>query len=251
VLEAHVTRLSAIGLLAQAVFTCLGPSLALEAASPAKVSVIELFTSQGCSSCPAADRLLRHFADRPGVIALTFPVTYWDYLGWKDTLARPENAERQRRYDAIKGGEVYTPEAIVNGLRHCVGSDLNAIEYALKATAPIIRNEAVWLGLRQLGETLVIETGAARDKAQYKTGKVWVAAIRHSAEVAIKAGENSGRKMTYTNVVLGLAEAGTWEGAPTSYAVKLSAIPKGWEMLVAFLQAEPLGPIIGAVRLHG
>ena len=98
---------------------------------------------------------------------------------------------------------------------------------------------------------LVIETGAAGDKARFKTGKVWVAAVRHSAEVAIKAGENSGRKMTYTNVVLGLTEAGVWEGAPTSYAVRLSAIPKGWEMLVAFLQAEPLGPIIGAVQLHG
>ena len=247
-----MTRLSAVGVLAQAVvFTCLGPSLALEETSPAKVSVIELFTSQGCSSCPAADRLLRQFAERPGVIALSFPVTYWDYLGWKDTLARPENAERQRRYDAIKGGEVYTPEAIVNGLRHCIGSDLDAIEYALKATDPVIRNEAVWLSLRREGEAVVIETGAAGNKAQFKTGKVWVAAVRHSAEVAIKAGENSGRKMTYTNVVLGLAEAGAWEGAPTSYAVRLSAIPKGWEMLVAFLQAEPLGPIIGAVQLHG
>ena len=247
-----MTRLSAIGILAQAVvFTCLGPSLALEETNPAKVSVIELFTSQGCSSCPAADRLLRQFADRPGVIALSFPVAYWDYLGWKDTLARPENAERQRRYDAIKGGEVYTPEAIVNGMRHCVGSDLEAIEYALKATDPIVRNEAVWLGLRREGGTFVIETGAAGDKAQFKTGKVWVAAVRSSAQVAINAGENSGRKMTYTNVVLGLAEAGAWEGAPTSYAVQLSAIPKGWEMLVAFLQAEPLGPIIGAVRLHG
>jgi hypothetical protein len=252
VLEAHVTRLSAIGLLAQAVvFTCLGPSLALEETGPAKVAVIELFTSQGCSSCPAADRLLRQFAQRPGVIALSFPVAYWDYLGWKDTLARPENSERQKRYAAIKGGEVYTPEAIVNGLKHCVGSDLEAIEYALKATDPIIRNEAVWLGLRREGGTFVIETGAAGDKAQFKRGKVWVAAVRSSAQVAINAGENSGHKMTYTNVVLGLAEAGVWEGAPTSYAVQLDAVPKGWEMLVAFLQAEPLGPIIGAVRLNG
>ena len=247
-----MTRLSANGFLAvAAIFTGLGPSLAQEEASPAKVSVIELFTSQGCSSCPAADRLLRQFAERPGVIALSFPVAYWDYLGWKDTLARPENSERQRRYDAIKGAEVYTPEAIVNGLRHCIGSDLEAIEYALKATDPIIRKEAVWLGLQQQGGAVIIETGAARDKAQFKRGKVWVAAVRHSAEVAIRAGENSGRKVTYTNVVLGLAEAGVWEGAPTSYAVKLSAIPKGWEMLVAFLQAEPLGPIIGAVQLHG
>ena len=247
-----MTRLSAAGLLALAViFIGLVPSLATEQAMPAKVSVIELFTSQGCSSCPAADRLLRQFAERPGVIALSFPVTYWDYLGWKDTLARPENSERQKRYAAINGGEVYTPEAIVNGLRHCVGSDREAIEYALKATDPIVRNEAVWLGAREEAGKLVIETGAARENAQFKTGKVWVAAVRHSAAVAIRSGENSGRKITYTNVVLGLTEAGAWEGAPTSYAVQLGAIPKGAETLVAFLQAEPLGPIIGAVQLHG
>ncbi len=247
-----MTKLSAVGLLALAViFAAPEPALGQVEASPAKMSVIELFTSQGCSSCPAADRLLRQFSQRPGVIALSFPVAYWDYLGWKDTLARPENAERQRRYDAIKGGEVYTPEAVVNGVRHCVGSDLEAIEYALKATDTIVRNEAVGLSVRQEGAKLIIETGAAREGARYRTGKVWVAAVRHSAEVAIRAGENSGRKITYTNVVLGLTEAGAWEGAPASYSVQLSSIPKDREMLVAFLQAEPLGPIVGTARFQG
>jgi hypothetical protein len=250
--EVLVTRFSASGLLALAVFLIgFERSLAQEEAGPAKMSVVELFTSQGCSSCPAADRVLRQLAQRPGVIALSFPVAYWDYLGWKDTFARPENAARQQRYAAIKGGEVYTPEAIVNGLRHCVGSNLDAIEYALKATDPIIRGEAVWLSARRQDGKLIIETGAARDSARYKMGKVWVAAVQRSAEVAIKAGENSGRKITYTNVVLGLTEAGAWEGAPASYAVQLSTIPKGGEMLVAFLQAEPLGPIIGAAQLSG
>ena len=107
-----MTKHSAFGLLALAViFAGLEPALGQAEPAPAKMSVIELFTSQGCSSCPAADRLLKQLSQRPGVIALSFPVTYWDYLGWKDTLARPENSERQRRYDAIKGGEVYTPEA--------------------------------------------------------------------------------------------------------------------------------------------
>jgi hypothetical protein len=161
--EALLTKFSAFGLLALAViFAGPEPALGQVEAAPAKMSVIELFTSQGCSSCPAADRLLKQFSQRPGVIALSFPVAYWDYLGWKDTLARPENAERQRRYDAIKGGEVYTPEAVVNGLKHCVGSDLEAIEYALKATDPIVRNEAVGLSMRQEGAKLIIETGAAR-----------------------------------------------------------------------------------------
>ncbi len=246
-----MTKISAVGFIALAViFAGLEPVVAQEAA-PAKMSIIELFTSQGCSSCPAADRLLRQLSQQPGVIALSFPVAYWDYLGWKDTFARPENADRQRRYDALKGSDVYTPEAIVNGLRHCVGSDLESIQYALKATAPIIRNEAVWLGVRQEGARLIIDTGAARENGQYKTGKVWVAAVRHSAEVSIKAGENSGRRVSYTNVVLSLTEAGAWEGSPASYSLPLSAMPKDREMLVAFLQAEPIGPIIGTARFQG
>ncbi len=246
-----MTKLSAFGLLALAViFAGLKPAGAQEEAAPAKMSVIELFTSQGCSSCPAADRLLQQLSQRPGVIALSFPVAYWDYLGWKDTLARPENTGRQRRYAAIEGSEVYTPEAIVNGLKHCVGSDLEAIETALKATAPLVRNEAVPLSLRQEDGKLIIETGAAPEGAQHKTGKVWVAAVRRSAEVAIKAGENSGRKITYTNVVLGLTEAGEWEGAPASYAVPLSSIPKDRDMLVAFLQTEPLSLIVGAAQFQ-
>ena len=105
-----------------------------------QLAVIELFTSQGCSSCPAADRLLQELAKRPGVIAMTFPVTYWDYLGWKDTLARPENSHRQRDYAATRGdGEVYTPQAVVNGVKGCVGSNLAAIKSALNTTQPFCK----------------------------------------------------------------------------------------------------------------
>lgn len=245
-------KLSALGVLAIAGISGWGfePGFAQDRA-PAQFSVIELFTSQGCSSCPPADRLLKKLAERPGVIALSFPVTYWDYLGWKDTLARPENAQRQRRYAAIQGGEVYTPEAVVNGLKECVGSDLDAIETALKATASIIRKEAVPVSVRHEGEKLVIETGAAPPELQHKTGKVWVASVRHSSDVAIGAGENSGHRVTYTNVVLGLTEAGDWQGAPTSYAVPLSSVPKDGDMIVVFLQASNLGPIVGAVRIQG
>jgi len=248
-----VTKLSALGFLAIAGIFQLGftPGFAQGEASPGRFSVIELFTSQGCSSCPPADRLLKQLAQRPDVIALSFPVTYWDYLGWKDTLARPENAERQRHYAAIQGGEVYTPEAVVNGLKECVGSDQDAIESALNATASIIRKEAVSLSVRHEDGKLVIETGAAPAESRHRAGKVWVAAVRHLSDVSIEAGENRGRKVTYTNVVLGLTEAGGWQGAPTSYAVPSSLIAKDRDMLVVFLQAEPFGPIVGAVRIQG
>jgi hypothetical protein len=247
-----VKTLSAFGALAIAGISGLGfePCFA-QAAGPAQPSVVELFTSQGCSSCPPADRVLRQLSERPDVIALSFPVTYWDYLGWKDTLARPENSERQRRYAAVQGSEVYTPEAVVNGVKECVGSDLGAIESALKATASLLRKESVPLSVRQESGKLVIETGAAPPDSEHKTGKVWVAAVRQSADVAIAAGENKGQKITYTNVVLGFTEAGGWHGAPASFAIPSSAIPKDRDMLVVFLQAEPLGAIVGAARVRG
>lgn len=242
---------SAFGVLAVAGICGLGDPCFAQTAGPAQPSVIELFTSQGCSSCVPADRLLKQLAERPGVIALSFPVTYWDYLGWKDTFARPENSERQRRYAAIQGSEVYTPEAVVNGIKECVGSDLNAIESALKATALQLRKESVPLSVRQESGKLVIETGAAPLDSEHKTGKVWVAAVRRSADVAIAAGENKGRRVTYTNVVLGLTEAGGWHGAPESFAVPSSSILQDRDMLVVFLQAEPLGAIVGAARFKG
>ena len=100
------------------------------AATP--VTVIELFTSQGCSSCPTADALLESYADRPDVVALTLPVDYWDYLGWKDTLASPKFSARQRTYAKARGdGRVYTPQVVINGLQHAVGSSATDIDRAI------------------------------------------------------------------------------------------------------------------------
>jgi hypothetical protein len=218
----------------------------------APVSVIELFTSQGCSSCPPADRLLQQLAKRPDIVALSFPVTYWDYLGWKDTLARPENAERQRHYAAARGdGQVYTPQAIVNGLEGCVGSDLPEIESAVRATSAIVQKEAVSLDVRRENGKLVIEAGGASSGSPHKTGKVWVATVQRSQTIPIARGENAGNMVTYTNVVRHLTEAGEWQGAPTSYALPLGTVSKDGDMLVVFLQTENLGPILAAARIDG
>ena len=249
-----MTKLSALGCVALAVSIGLGlaPTHAQAEAASGQLSVVELYTSQGCSRCPPADRLLTKLSERPDLIALSFPVTYWDYLGWKDTLARPENAERQRTYASfLHNGQVYTPEVIVNGLKECVGSDPAAIDAALKATAPIVRKEAVPLSVRLDGERLLVETGAAPPDSKYKTGKVWIATVRRSAPVTIAAGENAGRVVIYTNVVRGIAEAGRWEGAPASYAVPLSQISKDGDMFVVLLQMDPLGPIVAAARIKG
>ncbi len=249
-----MTKLSAIAGAALAGLLGAGslPCIAL-AETPAKpVSVVELFTSQGCSSCPPADRILQGLAQRPDIIALTFPVTYWDYLGWKDTLASPENARRQRGYAAVQGeSEVYTPEMVVNGLKSCVGSDLNAVESALRSTANIIHKDAVPLSAKREGNRLIIEAGAAPQDSSHVRGKIWIASVRHTAPVQIGRGENAGRAVTYTNVVRGLVAGGDWQGAPASYAVPAASLPKDGDTLVVFLQAETLGPIVAALRIEG
>src|ERR1700704_5314493 len=95
-------------------------------------AVIELFTSQGCSSCPAADKLLGELANDPSLVSISVPIDYWDYLGWKDTLADPRNTARQRAYAHVRGdGKVYTPQVVVNGSGHALGSDKSAIEQAI------------------------------------------------------------------------------------------------------------------------
>jgi len=214
--------------------------------------VIELYTSQGCSSCPEADHLLNKLAQRPDVITLSFPVSYWDYLGWKDTLARPENTERQRSYAKILGdGEVYTPQVIVNGMRNCLGNRLADIERAVKSTAPLIGKEAVPLAAHIENSRLVIDAGEAPPGSRHQKGKVWVASVLSSLTVQITRGENAGNVVTYTNVVRELMEAGEWAGAPVSYALPLNSLSKDGDVFVVFLQTDALGPIVGATRVAG
>jgi hypothetical protein len=249
-----VTTFSALRVLAlTGVFGIGFPAVPARAdATSAQISVIELFTSQGCSSCPPADRLLKSLSERPDLIALSYPVTYWDYLGWKDTLARQENTERQRNYASSRGdGQVYTPQAVVNGLEGCVGSNLDAIESAVRVTSPVVRKESVPLSVRRESGKLIIETGGAPSGSRHKTGKVWVAAVQRSLTVPIIRGENAGQTVTYTNVVRQLIDAGEWQGAPASYALPLDTISKDGDMLVVLLQAESLGPIVAATRLNG
>src|SRR5580692_11817828 len=115
------------------VFACACAPLTSAVADPR--AVIELFTSQGCSSCPPADKLLGQLAMDPSLIAVSLPIDYWDYLGWKDTLADPRNSDRQRAYSHARGDrEVYTPQVVVNGSVHALGSDRDAIQDAIAVT---------------------------------------------------------------------------------------------------------------------
>jgi hypothetical protein len=176
-------------------------------------AVLELFTSQGCSSCPPADHLLSEYAQRPDVLALSFPVDYWDYLGWKDTLASHDNSERQRAYAAARGdGEVYTPQVVVNGATHVVGSDKAAIDAALKPLeeqglpVPITMTKGADVVTVNIGAAAGGTAGAARH------GTIWLITYDGSVSVPIERGENSGKTVTYSNVVRNVRSIAMWKG---------------------------------------
>ncbi|MBT3071211.1 DUF1223 domain-containing protein [Rhodomicrobium sp. Az07] len=245
-----MTRLASVGqlfLMGALAFTCAagGKSLATPANEP--TSVVELFSSQGCSLCPPAHRILQQLSLRPGIVVLSFPVNYWDYLGWRDTLARPEHGERQRNYAALlTKGEVFTPLAVVNGMRNCVGSDLPEIETAIKATSTSLRNQSVLLSVRHEDGNLFVDVGESAAPMRHRSGKLWVATVLRSRSQKIGAGDNAGQLVTYTNVVRRLTDAGDWQGAPASYSLPLDALSKDGDMLVVFLQTGKLGPILAA-----
>ena len=160
-------------------------------AGPAAPVLVELFTSQGCSSCPPADAFLRELGRSPGVVAISRPVTYWDRLGWKDTLAQPENDLLQRRYAAraIPGSGVYTPEIVDDGQSAAVGSHRAKIR------------DMIALAGRKPAETIAYANGRASVRGGAGT-ELRVLAIGSERMVAIGTGENGGSKVGYTNVVL-------------------------------------------------
>lgn len=167
-------------------------------------TVVELFTSQGCSSCPAADALMLEMSKQAGMIPLTYPVEIWDYLGWKDTLAKPAFTKRQRAYAAMVAGKrVYTPQTIVNGAAHCVGSDLSAISRLKSSTS---RANGAGLGVTPAGDGWTAAI-AVPDEA-LRNARVILLPVASRQTVQIGRGENSGRTITYANVVRDIIDLG-------------------------------------------
>lgn len=215
-------------------------------------TVIELFTSQGCSSCPPADALMREYAQMPGTLVLSLPVDYWDYIGWKDTFASPRNTARQRAYAISLGfNQVYTPQAIVNGSAHAVGSDRNQVDAAIAHTKAIFRERRIPVKFTSEGETMIVETGAAPEGVTIGQSTIWLAVMHKSTDVAIKKGENSGRTLTYTNVVHDMTPVGVWDGKPGRVTIaNPSLIQPDIEDAAVILQEGDLGPITGAAWLE-
>ena len=213
-------------------------------------AVIELFTSQGCSSCPPADALLKTYAESKDVLALSLPIDYWDYLGWKDTFASPRNTERQRAYAKGFGiGPVYTPQAVINGMGQALGSSKKDIDEAIEQTAVALEKRRVTVRFLREPNSIIIATSGAPDGAEVKEATIWLAVVQKSGSVPIKRGENNGKSLTYTNIVRQLTPVGLWNGKPLTIQLAQAAImrPETEDLIVLIQETD--GPIIGAARL--
>ncbi len=214
-------------------------------------AVLELFTSQGCSSCPAADKLVGEFARDPNVIVLTLAVDYWDYLGWKDTLALKGHVHRQRAYAKARGDRnVYTPQVVVNGISHVLGSDRVAIEQTIRETrahgASPLR---VPVRLTVTDETLTVELSASDAGKQ---AEIWLCPLTRAVPVEIARGENKGKVVTYTNVVRRWVRLGEYNGRPETFTLPRGALDRDIDAVAVLVQPPPQADspraVIGAAQ---
>ncbi len=200
--------------------------------------VVELFTSEGCSSCPPADALLVELADRRDVLTLSFHVDYWDRLGWKDPSSSPEATARQERYARLLNIDaVYTPQIVVDGRREAVGSDRGAVERALDATSREPSVVPVTLSFKNGQARITLGQGGVTASASV----VLIGFDRRRVDT-VKRGENSGRTLTHVDVVRGIEEVGRFTGSASQI---VSTPPWQSDRLAAIVQA-PDGRILGA-----
>ncbi|WP_298091139.1 thioredoxin family protein [uncultured Sphingomonas sp.] len=215
----------------------IGLSLSASAPVPRPV-VVELFTAQGCAACPPAQAVVNALADRPDVIALSFSVTYWDALGWRDRFGQPAFTERQRRYAIVGHRQLATPQVLVNGRIAITGRDPAETARAIRNAEPADPGPSI----RQSGATLTI--GADRRTARPAT--LWLVDYDpRTLSVPIGAGENIGRTLPHRNVVRGLRAIGRWGGD----AVRIALPPASRWRRVVLLQAADGGSIVAAARL--
>ena len=214
-------------------------------------AVVELFTSQGCSSCPPADKIIGDLARDPGVIALSMPIDYWDYLGWKDTLADSRFSARQKAYSAARGDRnVYTPQVIVNGSAQVIGSDRAKIDSAIGDTAKADGVMSVPVSIALAGKQVTVSVAASTKGPAASLGEVWICSVTREVPISIGKGENRGQKVTYYNVVRNLLKIGDWNGSAGSWTVPLENIShEGIDAAVVFVQSgsrEKPGAMLGA-----
>ncbi|WP_162375631.1 thioredoxin family protein [Ancylobacter sp. TS-1] len=229
--------LSSRVLMAGTLLALSGPASATEFVTPDRQPiVVELFTSQGCSSCPPANANLIKLAERPDVLALSFSVTYWDYLGWKDVFGQPAYTQRQAVYEPRLGESgPFTPQMVVDGRASAIGFNLREMQALIASSPP------------KTGPSIALASDRV-DIGKGRTGSggsdVWLVWFDPATvQVPVRRGENTGRTLPHSHVVHHLARLGAWNGE--SVAFRTPAIPKG--LKTAILVQEPGGgPILAA-----
>jgi hypothetical protein len=218
------------------------------------IGVVELFTSQGCSSCPPADRVLAELAERGDTLALAWHVDYWDYIGWKDSFARPENTKRQRAYAASLGSrDVYTPQAIINGHMGVVGSRGKDVTEALDRFAGGEGGLSVKIDAAISGDVIDIAIPA---NAESSNTTLWMVYFRDKARVNVERGELAGHTLDYTNIVGDVEMIGMVGDKPLQASFPLKDMGnRGYDSCALVLQkvtdkGTP-GPIVGAAIIQG
>ncbi len=203
--------------------------------------MVELFTSQGCSSCPPADAILGELARDPDVLALSLPVDYWDRLGWKDTFAKPEFTARQQQYAEWRASrQVYTPQAIIDGAIDVIGSRRAAMIDAVNAQRAKVKPVLVNLSQTGRGIGLGLQSGPLSEPAT-----IWIARYQLRGQVAVKRGENGGQMLDYFNVVTDLHRLGSYPGGAAEFSLAESP-PEAGTGLAVFVQSSRTGAILGA-----
>ncbi len=234
-------------------FACAALFLPLTVVSPSATAgtpvVVELFTSQGCSSCPPADAFLAELATRDDVIALSYPITYWDHLGWADTLARPEHSERQRAYNRALGKDmVYTPEMVIGGQVHEVGSRRETVVAKIEKMKKQDTSHISEIAVTDLGNRILLDIPSTMSATEPCT--VWFVPFSSEKTVAIGNGENKGQTITYTNVAQIARNIGSWAGEEKTIALELSdEFRDSFSGFVLLIQDAETGPIRAATKV--
>lgn len=224
----------------------LGFWVGVSAAATAQTNpvVVELYTSQGCSSCPPADDFMTDLAKSPDVIALALHVDYWDYIGWKDTFANPNFTKRQKAYAKAEGSRmIYTPQMIVGGVDRVEGNDPMSVAEAIRKHQSL--PSPVRLTITREGDHLIIRAEA--DPPLTEPARVQVVRYLPNATVTIGRGENAGREVTYTNIVTDWQSVAQWPGqAP----LDMTASAPGSDPVVVIVQSEGPARVLAAAALR-
>ena len=228
------------------VMTSMVLGFALGAAQAAeRPIVVELFTSQGCSSCPPAEAYLRDLAKRDHVIALEFHVDYWDYIDWKDKFAKREFTDRQQGYvESLKGRYKYTPQMVIDGVTHTVGSNRGKVE-ALIDRQKRYKNSGPKIRVRKEAGSIVAKISAARTSDTYD---IVFVTFDKEHETAVKRGENRGRNLINARVVREYEMLGKWTGSPVDLTIPIAGRPGNGGCAI-LIQKRGYGEIIAAVSL--